>query len=99
MYNYSPLGKYLYKRLPMVISNTTYIFQQKMNDLFHEFELIREYIDHHLLLTDVDCTYHIQKLEYTKKIKEKGFKCNNFLIKAEMIYLGFWVTCCGENPQ
>ena len=33
--------KYCYKRLPMEVSNSTNIFQQKMNDLFHGSESIR----------------------------------------------------------
>ena len=45
MYNYSPLGKYRYKRLPMGVANSPDIFQQKMNDLFQVFEFIRSYID------------------------------------------------------
>ena len=32
-----PKGKYRYKRLPMGVSNSPCIFQQKINDLFHEF--------------------------------------------------------------
>ena len=31
---------YRYKQLPMIISNSSDIFQQKMNDLFHVFEFI-----------------------------------------------------------
>ena len=36
-----PCGKYCYKRLPMVVANSPDIFQQNMNDLFHEFNFIR----------------------------------------------------------
>ena len=32
-----PWGKYRYKRLPMGVANSTDIFQQKMNNLFHGF--------------------------------------------------------------
>ena len=35
-----PWGKYCYKSLPIVISNSSDIFQHKMNDLFHGFEFI-----------------------------------------------------------
>ena len=37
--------KYQYKLLPMGVSNSPYIFQQKMNDSFHGFEFIRAYMD------------------------------------------------------
>ena len=40
-----PWGKYRYKRLPMGISNSPEIFQQKMNDLFCGFEFILAYMD------------------------------------------------------
>ena len=40
-----PLGKYHYKCIPMGISNSLDIFQQKMNGLFHGFEFIRSYIN------------------------------------------------------
>ena len=35
-----PCGKYIYKHLPMLVSNSLHIFQQKMNDLFQGFEFI-----------------------------------------------------------
>ena len=94
-----PWGKYRYKRLPMGVANSPGIFQQKMNDLFHGFEFIRSYIDHLLILTKVEWTYHIQKLELTlNKVKVKGLKCNiekSFFGQIKMEYLVFWVTSYG----
>ena len=46
-----PRGKYRYKCLPMGVTNSPDIFQQKMNDLFHGFEFICVYIDELLVLT------------------------------------------------
>ena len=57
-----PWGKYHYKRLPMGISNSPDIFQQKMNYLFHGFNFIRAYIDDLLVLTKGYWTDHEQKL-------------------------------------
>ena len=37
-----PWGKYQYKHLPMGVANSSAIFQQKMNDLFHGFDIICE---------------------------------------------------------
>ena len=72
-----PWGKYWYKRLTMGVVNSPDIFQQKMNDLFHGFELIRAYIDDLLILTKGYWIDHVQKLELTlNKLKEKGLKCN-----------------------
>ena len=67
-----PWGKYWHKRLPMGVGNSPYIFQQKMNDLFHGFEFIRAYIEDVLILTKGDWTDHVQKLELTlNKLKGK----------------------------
>ena len=102
MYNYSSVGKYRYKRLQMGVSNSPDIFQQKMNDLFHEFEFICAYIDAILILTKGDWTDHVQKLELTlNKLKEKVLRCNiykSFFGQTKMEYLGFWVTCDGFKP-
>ena len=69
--------KYRYKRLPMGVTNSREIFQEKMNDLFHGFELIRVYIDYLLILTKGDWTDHKQKSELTlNELKEKGLKFN-----------------------
>ena len=43
--NYSSIGKYHYKHLSLQVSNSPETFQQKMKDLFQEFEFIRAYID------------------------------------------------------
>ena len=78
MYNYSSVGKYRYKRLPMGVANSLDIFQKKMNDLFHGFEFICANIDDLLILTKGDWKDHIQKLELTlNKLKEKGLQKNN----------------------
>ena len=44
MYDHSPPEKTFLKRLPAGVANYPYIYQQKMNDLFHGFEFICEYI-------------------------------------------------------
>ena len=62
MYDYSSVGKYWYKSLLMGVANSPENLQQKMNDLFHGFEFIREYIDYLLILTKGDWTDHVQKL-------------------------------------
>ena len=49
-----PWGKYCYKRLPMVVTNSPNIFRQKMNDLFNVFEFICVFIDDLWVLTKGD---------------------------------------------
>ena len=67
--------KYSYKHISMVIPNSPDTFKYKMNDLFHAFKFIRAYIDELLILTKVDCTNNVKKLELTlNKLKKKGLK-------------------------
>ena len=93
MYNYSSVGKYQYKRLPMGVANSPEFFQQKMIYLFHGLKFIRTYIDDLLILTKGYWTDHIPKLELMhNKLKGKGFKCNiekSFFVQTEIEYLGF----------
>ena len=92
-------GKYIYRRLPMGMSNSLEIFHQKMNHLIQGLELICAYIDQLLVLTKGECTDHVQKLELIwNKLKEIGLKCNiekSFFEQTQMEYLGFCVTCDG----
>ena len=48
-----PWGKYRYNHLPMGVSNSQDIFQQKMNDFFQGVEFIRAYIDNLLILKKI----------------------------------------------
>ena len=77
MYDRSPMGKYLNKRLPMGVASSTENFQQNMNDLFNEFGFICSYIEKLSVLTKGYWTDNVQKLELTiNKLKEKGLKYN-----------------------
>ena len=58
-------GKYRYKRLPMGVSNSPEIFQEKMNELFRGLKFIRAYIDGLLIITKVYWPDHLDKLERT----------------------------------
>ena len=58
MCNYSTMGKYRYKRLPMGLSNPPEISQQKISNLFQVFEFIRVCMDDILILTKGYHIYH-----------------------------------------
>ena len=60
-----PWANYCYKCLTMVVANLPDILQQKMNGLFHKFEIIHVHIDILFVLTKVDWINHVQKLELT----------------------------------
>ena len=97
-----PWGKYRYKCLTMEVSNSPENFQDKMNKMFHGFEFIRAYVNDLLIITKVDWSNQLEKLELNlKNIKYNGLKCNiekSFYGQTEMVYLGFWVTQTGIQP-
>ena len=59
-----PWGKYHYKHFKLVVSNTPYIFQKRMNYLFQGLKCICVYIDNHLIFTKGDWKYHIKTGTY-----------------------------------
>ena len=72
-----PWVKFCYKRLPMGVIKSLYIFQHKMNVLFQWFGFICECINGLLNLTKVNWTDHIEKLELNiYKFKKRSLKCN-----------------------
>ena len=77
----------------MGVANSADIFQHKINDLFHGLEFICAYIYVFWVLTKLDWTDHVQKLELRlNKLKEKVLKFNigeSFFGQTEMKYLGF----------
>ena len=87
----------------MGVVNSPESSQQKMNDLFHRFELVHAYVYEFLILTEGNQTYHVQKVELTiNKMKVNGLKYNiekSFFKQTEMKYLGFWVTQYGVKPK
>ena len=86
----------------MGASNSPYIFQEKMNEIFHGFKFIRAYIDDLLIITKSDWSYQLDKLEQTlQKLEYIGIKWNidkSSFGKTEMKYIGFWVTRTGIQP-
>ena len=72
----------------MGVSNSSDIFQQKINDVFHGFDFIRTHIYDLFMSTKVDWKDHVQNLELTvNKMMGKGLNCNIeelFFGKTEM---------------
>ena len=72
-----PWGKYEYQRLPMGLSNSPDIFQEKMAELFGDLEFLRAYIDDLLCLTKCTWEDHLTKLETIFcRIRAAGLKIN-----------------------
>ena len=62
-----PWGKYRYEFLPMGVSNSPDIFQEKMNKMFRDFELIREYINNLLIIAKGDWSDQFGKIRTNPK--------------------------------
>ena len=88
-----PWRKYRYKQVPVGVSNSPDIFQEKMNEMLRGFGFIGAYIYDLLIIKKIDWSDHLEKLEITlQKIKYSGLKCNIEKLsfgQPEMEYLGF----------
>ena len=97
-----PWGKYEYQRLPMGLSNSPDIFQEKMSTLMSDLEYVRAYIDDLLVITNGTYDDHLEKLaEVLKRLREAGLKVNakkSFFGQPEVEYLGYWITRDGIQP-
>ena len=97
-----PWGKYEYQKLPMGLCNSPDIFQEKMSTLMSDLEYVRAYIDDLLVLTSSTWEDHLDKLRVVlQRLHEAGLKVNarkSFFGKAELEYLGHWITREGIKP-
>ena len=97
-----PFGKFEYQRTPMGLCNSPDIFQEKMCELFHGLDYVRAYIDDLLCLTKGDFRDHLEKLEMIfSRLTTAGLKVNankSFFGRAELEYLGYWITRDGIQP-
>ena len=97
-----PWGKYEYNKLPMGLCNSPDIFQEKMYELFEEFEYVRAYIDDLLVISNDSYEDHLNKLDKVlQKLQNAGLKVNankSFFSKTELEYLGYWITREGIMP-
>lgn len=97
-----PWGKYRYKRLPMGMSTSPDIFQEKMSELFEDLEFARVYIDDLLCLTKSTFQDHLKKLEVIlNRLRQKGLKVNvakSTFLATQIEYLGYLITRDGIKP-
>ena len=72
-----PWGKYEYVKLPMGLCNSPDIFQEKMNELFADLEVVKAYIDDLLIITKGSWQDHLDKLEIVlARLREAGLEVN-----------------------
>ena len=98
----TPFGKYEYQRLPMGLSNSPDIFQEKISELMIGLDFVRAYIDDILVISSGSWDDHLYKLDTVfSRLSTAGLKVNakkSFFGKLELEYLGFWITCHGIRP-
>ena len=97
-----PWGKYEMQVLPMGLSNSPDIFQEKMNKLLHDLEFVRAYIDDLLIVTNETFQDHLDKLDRVlTRLSRAGLEINatkSFFCQHELEYLGYWITRYGIQP-
>ena len=80
----------------MGLSNSTDIFQEKMNKLFAGLEYVRAYIDDLLVISKGSFEDHLEKLDQVlNKLKASRLQINaskSFFAQEELEYLGYWIT-------
>src|SRR5687768_13985202 len=97
-----PWGKYEYLRLPMGLCNSPDIFQEKMSELMIGLEFARAYFNNLLIISKTDFNEHLEHLEVALNrfseadLKINASKCS--FCKAELEYLGYWITRNGIKP-
>ena len=81
-----PWGKYEYQRLPMGLSNSPDIFQERMSGLMADLDFVRAYIDDLLCISKGNWDDHIEKLDAVfARLQKAGLRINankSFLAKV-----------------
>jgi hypothetical protein len=95
-------GKYQYLRLPMGVSCSPDIFQEKMSDLMQHLSFLRTYLDYLLIISCSTVVDYLEKLECVLKIlSDKGLRViadNSTFCETEIEYLGYWISRSGKQP-
>jgi hypothetical protein len=97
-----PWGKYEYQRLPMGLSTSVDLFQEKMSTLMEDLEFVRTYLDDILCLTKGSFEDHLDKLSMVfHKLRQAGLKVNAkkcAWAQDSFEYLGYQVSREGISP-
>ena len=98
-----PWGKYEYLRLPMGLSISPDIFQEKMSELMAGLEFARAYLDDLLILsTETGFEKHLEKLEQVlTRLQAAGLRINatkSFFARTNLEYLGYNISREGLLP-
>jgi hypothetical protein len=99
-----PWGKHKYCQLPMGLSVSPDIFQERMSELMAGFDFAREYLDDLLIIsTEKGFDKHLEKLEKVlTRLSEAGLKINavkSFFGRTNLEYLGYNISREGMRPS
>jgi hypothetical protein len=98
------MGKYEYCRLPMGLSISPDVFQEKMSELMAGLDFAHAYLDDLLILsTEKGFDKHLEKLEQVlTRLQEAGLKINavkSFFARTNLEYLGYNISREGLRPS
>jgi transposase InsO family protein len=98
-----PFGLYKYLRLPMGLSISPDIFQERMSKLFADLPYMKVFLDDLLIFSNGTFEDHLEKVkEALRRLHEKNLAVNaskSFWAVQEVDYLGFHLTPHGVEPQ
>ena len=98
-----PWSKCKCLRLPQGLANAPDIFQEEMNNLFHELEFVCCHMDDLLVTNKGNCRDHLRKLEQVfSKLRHAGLQVNptkSFWAKPECEHLSYTMSKKGIEPQ
>lgn len=98
-----PFGLYKYKRLPMGLSISPDLFQEKLFKLFADLPFIRVFIDDLLIFSNGTYEDHLKKVSRVlERLHSKNLAVNplkSYWAVEEVDYLGFRLTRQGIMPQ
>ena len=98
-----PWGKYSYMQLPMGITGSPDIFQERMSGLMENLEYARTYIEDLLILSRGTFDNHLLKLQevldWLLKANLRVNATKSSFAKDKVEYLGYILTREGIKPQ
>jgi len=87
----------------MGLCNSLNIFQDKMSGLMEDLEYVCAYIDDLLVITNGSYEHYLEKIaKVFTKLRNARLKVNmkkSFFSRAELEYLGYWITHDGIQPM
>jgi dihydroorotate dehydrogenase len=90
------MGKYKYKRLPIVIKIAPDVIQNIMSKLVQDMEYVKTYLDDLLILTNSSFKDHLLKLERVlARLPTAGMRViisKSKFFAGQIEYLGYWIT-------